>query len=468
MTYKLVLLSAFFFFGTNIFSQTSQKFAVDTITIKGNKKTNHRIILREINFSHGDSLTVEQLQKKCLRSQQNLMNTSLFVFDTIYFRLDTITRCVHILISVKERWYFWPSLILQIQDRNFNAWWYQEHMDFFRLNYGVGCTWYNIFGLNQTLTFIFRRGYTEQYGAGYRIPYINKKQTLGLVASYYYYRNNQVWYNTYNNNLQYYTDNTAYVRREQEAKIGITHRHKLYLRQSLEVYYKTSAINDTVNKLNQNYYANGLGQTSMQYFSLQYRITHDTRDYKPYPLKGTAMEAFITKDGFTILPNETPNNFFITGSIKNSFKICNRLYMMNSVKGRYVPIYKPMYYFNRAFGFSDLVRGYEYYVVDGQNFALAKCNLRFQVIKPSVFHAPIKAFSKFRSLAYALYVGPFVDAGYVSDDYFAKYNLLSNQVLLGYGFGVDMVMYYDYVFRAEVAVNKMGQPGIYLHLNAPL
>ena len=141
---------------------------------------------------------------------------------------------------------------------------------------------------------------------------------------------------------------------------------------------------------------------------------------------------------------------------------------MNGIKGRYVPMYTPMYYFNRALGFSDLVRGYEYYVVDGQNFLLAKSNLRIQIIKPSVFHVPINAFQKFRSFSYALYAGPFIDAGYASDDYFAKYNPLSNQWLIGGGIGIDLVTYYDYVFRTEFTVNKMGQPGIYLHLNAPL
>lgn len=472
LTYKLFFLGVFFFLGTNLFSQTtdnaSKKFVVDSISIVGNKKTNHRIILRELNFHQGDSLSTEELEKKCLRSQQNIMNTSLFVFDTIYFHIDTLTQHANILISVRERHYFWPSLILQIQDRNFNAWWYQEHADLFRLNYGVGFTLYNIFGLNQTLSVIARRGYTEQYGAGYRIPYINKKQTIGLVASYYFYRNNQVWYNTSGGELQYYTDKNNYIRKEQEAKIGITHRHKLYLRQSLELYYKTSAISDTVNRLNDNYYAKGLGQTAIQYFSLQYRITHDNRDYKPYPLKGTLLEAFITKDGFNTLQNETPNNLFLSGSIKHYFKIGNRVYMMNGVKGRYAPIYTPMYYFNRALGFTDLVRGYEYYVIDGQNYFLAKSNLRFQLIKPGVFHAPINAFHKFRSFSYALYAGPFVDVGYASDDYFAKYNPLSNQWLVGGGIGIDLVTYYDYVFRTEFTINKLGQPGIYLHFNAPL
>lgn len=467
-TYKCLFAGVFFILAADLFSQNNTKrFTVDSISIRGNEKTHARIILRELSFKQGEVFTRDELEQKCLRSQHNIMNTSLFVFDTLYLRIDTASEKANVLISVKERWYFWPSLILQIQDRNFNAWWYQEHRDISRLNYGVGFTLYNIFGLNQTLTCIVRRGYTEQYGAGYRIPYINKKQTLGLVASYYYYQNNQIWYNTSKTELQYYTDKENYVRKEQEAKIGLSHRHKLYLRQSLEVFYKTSTVTDTIVRLNDNYFES-TGQTAIQYLSLQYRFTYDKRDYKPYPLKGTAIDGYIGKDGFGVLKNETPDNLFFVASVKNSFKICKRLYMMNSLKGRYAAMYNPMYYFNRALGFSDVVRGYEYNVIDGQHFILAKTNLRFQVIKPRVVHIPINAFHQFMSVSYALYVGPFADVGYVSDNYFTKFNTLSNQWLGGAGLGIDLVSYYDYVLRTEFTVNNLGQPGIFLHLNAPL
>ncbi len=468
--YKLFLGVIVILFGADLFSQITdtaqKKFVVDSISVIGNKKTKSFIILREVNFCQGDSLCELDLQAKTLRSQQNLMNTSLFVFDTVYYSIDTITQKAKVLISVKERLYFWPSLILEIQDRNFNAWWYQEHRSLERLNYGVAFTLYNIFGANQTLTFIFRKGYTEQYGAGYRIPFINKKRTIGLNASYYYYRNNQIWYNTHDNELQFYTDRKQYVRQENEAKIGLTYRHKLYQRNSFEMFYRNCSVLDTIVKQNDNYFSSG--QNFIQYFSLQYRFYYDVRDYKPYPLKGYLLEAFVTKDGIGVLKNETPDNLYLFGGIRHHFKLFSRAYMMNSVKGRLAAKYTPMYYFNRAHGFSELVRGYEYYVIDGQNYCTLKSNIRFQIIKPRSFKVPGTFLEKFTTVGYSLYAGPFVDAGYVSDDYFATYNKLSNQWLVVGGFGIDVVTYYDFVFRTEFTINKMGEPGIYLHFNAPL
>ncbi len=467
--FKRYFIPLLFLFPAILFAQrpdslTAKKFAVALISIDGNKKTKERIILRELTLRPGDSLTEDQIRSKCKRAQQNLMNTSLFVHDTVSFVLDSALQTAVIKIKVQERWYLWPGLIFEIQDRNFNSWW--ETKDLFRINYGVSLTVYNLFGLNQTLTMVFRRGYTEQYGASYRIPFINKKQTLGLTASFNYFRNNEVWYRTEDDNLKFYRDKKNYVRQDQEGKIGITHRHKLYIRQSMEVFLKKSTVLDTVTKLNDNYYARD--QTSIDYFSAQYRFTYDYRDYKPYPTKGYMLDAIIIKDGFGLMKNETTNNLALFGSVKTYFKLFHRTYMMTALKGRYMPLYEPMYYFNRALGYNEVVRGYEYYVVDGQSFALLKSNIRFQVIKPRVIRVPIKRLKKFNDISYALYVGPFMDAGYVKDNYFYKNNALSNEWLVGTGIGIDLIAYYDLVFRVEFSVNRWQEPGIFLHLNAPL
>lgn len=468
LIFRIFLPLALLISGTKLIAQNMApaRLVIDSILVSGNKKTRHGIVMREVNFKVGDTLSEMELREKCLRTQQNLMNTSLFVHDTVIYVIDTLTQRAKVQIKLHERWYLWPSVILQIQDRNFNAWWDQERRDLSRLNYGLGFTLYNILGLNQTLTLIARKGYTEQFGAGYRIPYINKKRTLGLTAGFNFFKNNQVWYRTLENGLLFYTDKNLYVRTETEAKLGLTYRHKLYLRNSFEAFFKNATIADTVTTLNADYFAPA--QRFIQYFSLQYRFSYDTRDYKPYPLRGYVFDAVLIKDGLGILKNETTDNFYVFASIKHQFKICNRLYMMNSVKGRVTPQYVPMYYFNRALGFTEVVRGYEYYVIDGQHYGLLKTNLRYQLVKPRVFHVPIGFLRKFTDISFALYTGPFFDAGYVVDSAFAKFNLLSNTWLYGAGWGLDLVTYYDYVLRAEFTVNKMAQPGFYLHFNAPL
>ena len=54
------------------------KHIVAGIVVEGNKRTKERIILRELTFHEGDTLTTDVLYERVERSRQNLMNTALF------------------------------------------------------------------------------------------------------------------------------------------------------------------------------------------------------------------------------------------------------------------------------------------------------------------------------------------------------------------------------------------------------
>ncbi len=58
-------------------------FIVNLIEIEGNKITKNYIIEKEITFHKGDAVSSNDFSQKALRSQQNLINTSLFNFVVI-------------------------------------------------------------------------------------------------------------------------------------------------------------------------------------------------------------------------------------------------------------------------------------------------------------------------------------------------------------------------------------------------
>jgi len=111
--------------------QTKGKIVVSNILIVGNKKTKEKVILRELNFSSGDSLGMRSLNEKIELSKRNLNNTSLFLEVDIK-PIPVDGRFFDILITVKERWYFWPSPGIELADPNINTWW--ETKDFSRIN----------------------------------------------------------------------------------------------------------------------------------------------------------------------------------------------------------------------------------------------------------------------------------------------------------------------------------------------
>jgi hypothetical protein len=129
------------------------------------------------------------------------------------------------------------------------------------------------------------------------------------------------------------------------------------------------------------------------------------------------------------------------------------------------------YYNTRALGYGkDFVRGYEYYVTDGQTYGLAKANLKFELVPKKVVHASFIPFPKFATIPFAFYLNLFADGAYVKDAQYAdRYsNVLPNSWLAGYGAGIDFVSYYDIVFRFEYSFNKFGESGIFIHFTASI
>jgi outer membrane protein assembly factor BamA len=436
---------------------------INSISIEGNKITRDKIITRELVKKTGDTINVNLLDYFAVRSQQNIFNTQLFIYDSVKYVVDPVSRTADVTIKVKERWYIIPSLILEIQDRNFNSWWLTK--DPFRTNYGVALDWNNVTGSRDNFTFIFRRGYSEKYGAAYRIPYINKSQTLGLNFSYSYSRNNEVAFKTDSNTLKFHRDYNKYMRFEHEGKVGLLHRPDLYQRNSLELLYVETTENDTIIKLNKDFL--GHGKRRIDYFSLQYRYSFDKRDNKPYPLLGWAVDFNATKDGFNFKDDESLDNLFVVLSVKRHQPIWWRFFVATQVKVRYMNTDRLPYYFNRALGYSDFIRGYEYYVIDGQNYFLMKNSLKLQLIKTKIFELKfLKRFPQFSTVPFAMYLNLNSDRGYVQDKFYGKNNPLTNAWQFGYGAGLDIVTYYDIVLRFEYSINKMGQSGLFIHMNA--
>jgi outer membrane protein assembly factor BamA len=463
--YKRVLLVFFVFLALLSFPQNNDSLhtflRVGDISVSGNKITKKNIITRELPFSPGDTISTRYLKDVIIRSQQNIFNTQLFIYDSIRYNIDQST--INFDIKVKERWYVIPAPIFEIQDRNFNQWWLTK--DLFRINYGLALDWTNFTGHRDNLSFIFRRGYSERYGLAYSYPYLNKAQTVGMNFAYAYSRNNEVAYVTEGNKLFFHRDYNKYMREQHEGKIGVSIRNQLYQRSTVELLYVQMQINDTVVKLNPDFFGNK--RSNINYFSLQYRYTFDKRDNKPYPLKGWTLDVLVEKDGLNFIYDESLNYLYAVASVRRYTPLSNRFYLANQVKCRYLNTDYIPYYFNRALGYNDFIRGYEYYVMDGQSFALIKNSFRYKLIKQHVVEAKLlKRFPQFSTIPYSIYLNANFDAAYVEDRFYGSRNPLNNSYQYGYGLGLDFVTYYDIVLRFEYSVNRQLQSGFFIHMSA--
>lgn len=452
--------------------QTDSLFVkVDTVFITGNRITKPFIILRELSFERDDTIAFTDWQSHLDRSKKNLINTSLFNFVDITWKYlnetdSGIVRSIAVTIAVRERWYTWPSPVFDVMEQNLNTWWRNGH-NLDRATYGFMITRYNFRGRKETVAMIARFGYSQQIGGQYSIPFIDKKRTLGVTLTALYTRNHEVFLATRNNLLVFYKDRDHHIRSDFSASMKFQYRPGIYYRQTLDLKFTDLKVNDDVIGLAPDYFTDTA--TRMRYFSVSYQLVRDYRDARYYPLSGTYTDVEVTRHGLGLLEDENLNLTFIAGGFRKYQPVTSRIYAAGMVRFRYLPGQTPPYYHQRALGFSTYVRGYEYYVIDGQSYVLFKSSLKYQLMKPRTYNVKFLPVEKFNMFHVAIYGGIFCDGGYVQNRSTQPVhaNTLADTWLYSFGAGLDFVTYYDLVFRFECAVNHLGESGYFLHMGAP-
>lgn len=433
---------------------------VSGVTFKGNKTTRDFILSRELAFSEGGIIPAGKLGDKMARTRQNLMNTSLFNFVELKHTIKNDT--VSFIITVVERWYIWPVPFFEIAETNFNTWWLTK--DLRRTVYGLYISHDNFRGRREGLRAKIQLGYTHQFALQYNIPYINKNRTIGAGITASYYSNKEIVVGTVDNKRVFLKDTEKYVREEFYLRPVITYRKEIYNTHTFSARFNTAEVQDTILDHRPDYFAGGGNKTS--YFSLGYLFVRDRRDYKAYPLRGYLLAMGITKSGLGFLENE-PDNWLFSPVVRRYFKMSEKWYYAISGEAG-VTAGKIPYYQTPGLGYSNEVRGYDYYIIDGQHWTLGRSNLKYRIGKPGVKKLKFVPLKKFNTIHYAFYLNAFADAGYVWDDLYFSQNHLANKFLAGYGIGLDFVTYYDWVLRLEVARNRLNETGFFINFTAPI
>ena len=439
---------------------------IRSIDLQGNKVTKERIIFRELLFHPGDTICPDSLGVLMEKSRENLLNTSLFNFVTI----DTVevlgSSLVNVNIKMLERWYIWPFPIFELSDRNFNSW--LESGDLSRVSYGAFITWENFRGRKETFKLRLQFGYDEKYDLYYKIPYINRKETLGLAFGIGLAQNHETSYMTQDNKLLYYKNDDKHVKKNGFTYIQLLGRKDIYNSHKVELSYNYMDFDDTLLVLNPDFTTSD--KPLNRFMSLYYQYKSDHRDFHAYPLTGYYFDAAFKKLGLGVVSNDV-DVFYITSTFRQYWQLSNRFFYAFNLNAKFSDSKSQPYFLLRGLGYGrDFVRSFEYYVVDGQNYGLFKSNLKFAILPPKVSDLKFIPFEKFSKIHYALYLNVFLDLGYVDNPYnnHIYNNYLENSLLVGYGIGLDLVTYYDIVIRGELSFNKYDKPGLFLHFIAPI
>jgi outer membrane protein assembly factor BamA len=438
---------------------------IRNIILEGNKVTKSSIITRELRFRTNDTIPLGSFPAMLTAGKENVFNTKLFNVVTVDTAFVEDSR-VDVRISVIERWYVWPVPFFEISDRNFNVWW--ETKDFSRLTYGVDLTFYNMRGRNETMKILTHFGYNQLYGINYFIPYVNRKQTIGIGFGADVELNHEMGVATANNEVVYYKDASNFPKQLIFGFAEMRYRPSIYTYHTFRLAYNQYYFMDSVLAVPGFALKN---ENSQIFGTLYYQFRNDHRDIQYYPLTGF----YFDLEFVHCFPYSYTHNTYLKANARKYWQIYNRWYFASGLTLKISLEKEQPYYLARGLGYGrEYVRGYEYYVVDGQHFILWKSNFKFAIIPQRMIKLGFLKSSKFNTVPLAMYANVFADMGYVyhyntETDYRTNPgNTLQNSFMIGYGAGIDFTTYYDIVIRCEFAMNLFNKPGFYLHFTAPI
>lgn len=437
---------------------------ISRITLEGNRLTRSRIILRELMFSQGDTVEAGQLPRILKQSRDNVFNTSLFNIVEI----DTVMQpssqaSIEVVVRVIERWYIWPIPYIEFPNRNINAW--IETFDFRRLTYGVNFKFFNARGRDETLTLLLHFGFNQEYGFTYQTPYLDRKQTAGFGLGGGYDRNKSVITSTTGNKSDYLDYPEAALQERAYGFIEGYFRPNLYSYHTISVGYDHYHFADTLLKI-PGYITDSAPRQS--FFTLYYKYKLDHRDVRYYPLRGFYFDLELAKQGFFSSPVDM---FTVQSAFRKYWRFSDRWYLAAGATLKWSWPYEQPFFLQQGIGYGrDIIRGFEYYSVNGPWFAILKTNVKLALVRPRVLNIPFIRSSKFGIVPFGIYLNIFADAGFAGNpaEWQEPENPLENTLLAGYGVSFDLVTYYDIVIDLNFALNSLGEPGVYIHFIAPI
>lgn len=458
----ILLLPILFLF--QLLSAQNETIVIEKIDVSGNKRTKTNIILRELDVQIGDSVEVENLTKMIEQNRLLLISTGLFSLVQIE-KKDSTANKISLDITVEESWYLYPFINVEVGDRDFNVWWTQKNRALNRLNYNFQVSHRNLTGRRDLLKSYVQFGYEPKFQISYNLPYFNKEQTLGLRGDIFYAQAKEWGLNTQNDTLSLISNQDSVMIRRLRLTAGLRYQQGVFSKHEAEIRFHRHQISEYAADYNPDFFLDG--NTLQRYLALTYTFTTDYRDFKPFPLKGYFFSASLHKQGFGIFKDI--NTLYITPKFAYYQPLGKKFSAAFSVRGKVSLLrHQQPYYNSRAVGYRpNVMRGYEFFVVDGLDFVMARASLRYQWLDKGLTINKNKPDRQRQNFPLKIYSTVFHDEAFINNPYYSDSNEFSNRQLWSIGTGLNLLIYNDFLLRMEYTWNHEGNGGFYVHFDLP-
>lgn len=451
--------------GQEIFSSDSLN--IREINIEGNFSTSKKFILRELVFKINDWIDRKNIEYIKQTSINNLTKSTLFNFIEIQ-TVEISQGILVVNVKLTERWFIWPDLYLNHTERNFSEWWRTK--DLHKLEYGVGLKINNFRGMGESIELKYHIGSLTRYEFEYKGIHLDKAGHHSISLHTTFLKQRELAWITESNKQVIMTSGKTLMS-SNVLDLQYTYRKEYFNFHTLDISYSYFKIRDTILIINPYFF--GYNNLIQKYFDIGYTFTRDTRDSHFYPKTGYLLVAAIDKKGLGILPGEF-NSIDLSLQLFDYRKITDRIYFASGILYTSVSNTNYVYYSQTGLGYLQFVRGYEYYVANGNRSFLLKSLFNFELLPEKVVNVKFWPFRKayqFNRIPLEIYVNVFFDAGYVYDttgEFRLYRNTLVDKIMYGTGIGIDFLTYYDKILRLDYAFNGFGQHGLFILWKAPI
>lgn len=471
------LINLFIFIGVVLpwpkhsFAQEFTVTEIDSVTVNqifivGNEKTQRNVILREMDIVEGASYPWKGFTELVNGDQIKVYNLQLFNSVNIT-PLFTENNQVELLVSVKERWYVIPSIDFGLADRNFSEWWINQNRDLSRVNYGLRLSHNNVGGRNEKLRVAGQIGFTQAFNITYSKPYIDREQLHGLSARFNYSANKNVAIKSVGNKQIFYTNpDEDVLRKNLNTSLTYTYRGSFYNFHFLTLGFNLTSIHEDVLAENPSYFLHD--DTKMRYFYTEYSFKHDRRNNVAYATDGELLNIGVTRYG--LFAHDDVNETEISLVANKYFPLKNRFHWVSGVSSSFYLSPSQPYALVQGIGYNpNFIRGFEVNVIEGHQTVVHKNSVRYELFNVTYDISQFMPIDEFSHFPIRGYISANFDHGYVNDrNRLPENSQLTNTYLYGYGLGLDLVTFYDQVFRFEYSVNSMGTGSFFINVKAPL
>jgi outer membrane protein assembly factor BamA len=437
--FKNLLLIIVFIFIRNVFAQENDSTVItgnysvkiDSIIIRGNKISEDFIILRELTFKQGDTLTNNRASYNKDRVY------SLNIFNQVKIYPVNYKNKIIAVIDVVESWYIWPIPFAELKNGDWN-----------KISYGIDLAVKNFRGVNETVRVKAGLGYDPSLTLDYIIPILNYNQNVYFDA--------QLSYNSVENKSLFAEQKYGAIFDQKMINAQITFGKRISLFHNISV---TAGYNYIETPM----YIPGINASDQRIdrvIFLGVGYAYDTRDLAQFPRNGIYSSLNILMKGLGL--NDINYQVYtfdfreyrpLFWDIFGKWRFTSRL-----TTGKAIP-----YYDYSVLGYRERVRGYLHDVLEGNDYYLTSLEFFHPLVKDidiSLDFIPIVP-KQFLSYRVALYSEIFGDAGAV------KQRVKSINIRdfdSGYGFGLTFLILPYNILRIELAFNDKLNSEIVLDL----